>query len=133
MLRFIFLLLILLPCFAFADTYTGEQGVAQMQGDFFTDFWGFFETDVPNFIDRFWAYVTVWAVKFYFEMKLESIKFAWFIAKEILESFQVGSQIASLANALPQDVKAALVDSRFFDGLNIYLNALVTRFILRIV
>ncbi|MFY8351490.1 DUF2523 family protein [Pseudoalteromonas sp. SSM20] len=111
----------------------GEQGAAQMQGNFFTDFWGFFETDVPNFIDRFWSYITVWAVKFYFEMKLESIKFAWFIAKEILESFQVGSQIASAANALPNDVKAALVDCRFFDGLNIYLNALVTRFILRII
>ncbi len=117
----------------FADTYTGEQGAAQMQGDFFTDIWSFFDDDVPSFIDRFWAYITVWGAKFYFEMKLESIKFAWFIAKEILQSFQVGSQIANLASALPNDIKAALIDCRFFDGLNIYLNALVTRFILRIV
>lgn len=117
----------------FAETYTGEQGVAQMSGDFFTDFWKFFDTDIPNFIERAWAFVGVWAVKLYFELKLESIKLAWFIAKEIIESFQVGSQIASLANALPNDIKAALVDSRFFDGLNIYLNALVTRFILRII
>jgi len=131
--RFLLLILLLFPCILLADTYVGEQGAAQMQGDFFSDIWSFFDDDVPSFIDRLWAYIVVWAAKFYFEMKLESIKFAWFIGKEILQSFQVGSQIANLASALPNDVKAALIDCRFFDGLNIYLNALVTRFILRII
>ncbi|ALQ10374.1 DUF2523 domain-containing protein [Pseudoalteromonas sp. SCSIO 43210] len=131
----IFLILICLPFFlmanATATTLTGAQGVVTSAGNFMSDFWDFFDNDVPNFFKRALAYIIEKVVLFKITAQIEAMKLAWSISKSVIESFQVGSKIASAASGLPQDVKAALVDLRLFDGLNIIVQAFIARYVMR--
>ncbi|MDP2563760.1 DUF2523 family protein [Pseudoalteromonas marina] len=134
----IFLILAFSPFFVMATTTTptegalsGAQGAATVAGNFLSDFWDFFDNDVPNFFERALSYVFEKIVLFKINAQIESMKLAWSISKNIIESFQVGSKIASAASGLPQDVKAALVDLRLFDGLNIIVQAFIARYVMR--
>ena len=138
------LIVLFLPLLAIAETsgtdtgtaqgnYEGFEGAAQAMGHFFTDIWTFLDDDVPNFFERALAFTIEKITLMRIAAELEAMKLAWSVSKAILENFQVASKIANAANALPQDVKAALVDMRFFDGLNIIIQALVARYVLRFI
>ena len=140
------LIVLFLPLLAIAETsgtgtdtgtaqgnYEGFEGAAQAMGHFFTDIWTFLDDDVPNFFERALAFIIEKVTLMRIAAELEAMKLAWSVSKAILENFQVASKIANAANALPQDVKAALVDMRFFDGLNIVIQALVARYVLRFI
>lgn len=131
MIKYLFIFLLLTPFFVLADTYQDTAGVAKSLGDYFTDFWDFFDNDVPNFFQRALAYITEKIVLFKINAQIESMKLAWTVAKSIFENFQIGSKLANAASALPQDVKAAIVDMRLFDGLNIVINAYIARYVMR--
>ena len=132
-IKFILLTILFIPFLALANEPSSMAVFAQKAGDFFTDTWAFFDDDVPNFLQRAVIYVTEKAVMFAIELKIEAIKFAWKVAKAVLENFQVSSKIVAAANSLPQDVKAALVDMRFFDGVAIIIQALATKFVMRFI
>ncbi|MEI4549468.1 DUF2523 family protein [Pseudoalteromonas spongiae] len=125
------LIMLFLPLFVLADTYTGEQGVAQMHGDFITDLWSYFESDVPNFIQRMYSYYIEYITIGYIAVKIEMVKLSWSVAERILENYDIASRIIAQADSLPQDVKAMLIDIRFFDGLNFIIQAGVSRFVMR--
>ena len=116
-----------------ADEPTGLANFAQKVGDYFTDIWSFLDDDVPSFFERALAYIVEKWTLMRIAAELEAIKLAWSVAKTILENFQIASKVTSASNALPQDVKAALVDMRFFDGVNIIIQALVARYVLRFI
>lgn len=128
----LFLLIIFFfPLFAFAETYTGDAGSAQMAGDFITDLWTFLESDIPSFIQRTYAYIIEKLTVIQIMLKIETLKLSWSIGGRILENYDIASKIASQADSLPQNVKAMLIDVRFFDGLNFILQAGVARFAMR--
>ncbi|KKK96221.1 hypothetical protein LCGC14_2664920, partial [marine sediment metagenome] len=102
-------------------------------GDFFSDIWSFLDDDVPNFFERMLAYVVEKITLMKIAAQLEALKLAWSVAKTIMENFQLASKVLSAANGLPQDVKAALVDMRFFDGFNIIIQALLARYVMRFI
>lgn len=135
--KIIFICFVFLPFFIFTahalepEQATGAQGAATVASNFISDIWDFFDKDVPEFFQRALAYIIKQVVLFQINAQIEAIKLAWSVSKEILESFQIASKIASTANALPQDVKAALVDLRFFDALNIIVQAFIARYVLR--
>lgn len=132
--KIIYITFIFLPLLVFgvhAEQASGVQGAATVASNFINDIWDFFDKDVPEFFERALAYIIKQVVLFKINAQIESMKLAWSISKEVLESFQIGSKIASTANALPQDVKAALVDLRFFDALNIIAQAFIARYVLR--
>ncbi|MGO2331044.1 MAG: DUF2523 family protein [Pseudoalteromonas nigrifaciens] len=125
------LILFLFPAFVFADNYEGVAGAAKSFGDYVTDFWSFFDDDVPSFFQRATSYVLEKLILMKINFELGSMKLAWTVAKSVMENFQVASKVASAANALPQDVKAALVDMRLFDGVNVIVQAYIARYVLR--
>ncbi|MDN3380980.1 MULTISPECIES: DUF2523 family protein [unclassified Pseudoalteromonas] len=142
------LILLILPCIVLAEAsgtdtgagtgaasgnYEGFEGAAQAMGDFFTDVWTFLDEDLPNFFKRAVAYIIEKIMLMLITIQFESMKLAWSIAESILENFQIASKIASAASGLPQDIKAALVDLRFFDALNIIIQALVARYVMRFI
>ncbi|KZN58413.1 hypothetical protein N474_25525 [Pseudoalteromonas luteoviolacea CPMOR-2] len=114
-----------------ANSYTGFDGWLDMMSDFITDFWAFFDTDIPEFIIRFYAWLIEWVVLASLKLELEMIKFSWLVAKQILENFNVTSQVSSALSALPADVRAAVADMRALDAFNIIINAYVTRYVMR--
>ncbi|MFK3869620.1 DUF2523 family protein [Pseudoalteromonas rhizosphaerae] len=130
----IFILITLfLPFFALAEasTYNGFEGAATAMANFFTDIWTFLDDDVPNFFERMILYVIEKITLIRIAAELEGLKLSWSVAKAVMENFQLASKVLSAANGLPQDVKAALVDMRFFDGLNIIIQALLARYVMR--
>ena len=127
----ILLIFFLLPLFTFADTYESAAGAAKSFGDYITDFWDFFDNDVPSFFDRALAFIVEKVTLIRITMEIQTMKLAWTTAKAIMENFQIASKLASAISVLPQDVKGALVDLRILDGVNIVLQAYVARYVLR--
>jgi len=120
------------PFVAFADTYKDAAGTSQMIADSFSAFWSFLYEDTPDFFQRIFNYVYeyVVSIKIYF-IKMAVIA-SWKIGKEMIESFQIMSLITSNISALSPDVRQAFVDMRLFDGINLLIQAHVTKFILRL-
>lgn len=127
---FFFFFLFLIPFFAISDTYQDAAGTSQMIADSFNDLWTYFFDDVPNLLQKFFAWLIVWLVKAKIYIQLETIKFSWGVAKVIISDLQIMSQITAQINLLPQDVRQILVDMRLFDGVNLLLTAYVTRFVM---
>ncbi|WP_462174333.1 DUF2523 family protein [Pseudoalteromonas xiamenensis] len=126
------LFFILFAPLALADDYsTTLVGILKWGNDFLTDFWEMFDSDIPDMITRFFAWLIEYATLIKLKIEFETVKFSWQVAREIIENFQVGSRIASAASSLPKDVQAALVDMRAFDALNVVIQALTTRYVMR--
>ncbi|MBQ4811296.1 DUF2523 domain-containing protein [Pseudoalteromonas luteoviolacea] len=138
MKRYIFvcsciIILMLYMSTATATQYSGFDGWMDLISDFITDFWEFFDTDLPELVKRFFVWVVQWFILLKLKIELQSIQFAWFIGKQILENFNIGSRIVSAASALPLDMQSALLDMRLFDALNIILNAHISRYVMRFI
>jgi hypothetical protein len=63
---------------------SGLQGFAQSILDFFSDFWEAITEGIPNLLQRLAAWAFEAAVFLKFLLYLESIKFAWGVAKLVL-------------------------------------------------
>jgi len=132
MKRLFFIFVIFLPFLAVGDTYKDAAGASQMVADSFGDIFDFFFDDVPSLLQRATAFVIVWLVKAKLYMQLEFIQFSWGVAKVMLANLNIMSQITAQMSLLPVDVRQALVDMRFFDGVNLLLNAYVTKFVMNV-
>ena len=116
-----------------AQSGQGIQAAADVASNFIEDIWSFFDDDLPDFFKRALVYILEKITLFKISAQIEAMKLAWSVSKSVIESFQIGSKLASAASALPQDVKGALVDMRLFDGLNIIIQAFIARYILRFI
>ena len=130
MKKLIFVLFVFVPFFAFAETYSDTGGFFQMIGDFFNNIWDFFLVDIPELIKRALAYFIVWYSKAKIYALYELMKFSWDVAEIIIEDLGIMSQIAAQMSLLPPDVRQAFVDMRLFDGINLLLNAYMTKFVM---
>lgn len=139
-----FFLLVAVPFVVFGDDSGTETANAASSGtglfDFFSVASGFFDdiytavtVDAPSAFQRFLASVIEWATIIWLKMQIESIQFAWGVAKVILEDLQFGSSLNSVLSALPNDVKAFLAIIRFPDCIEILAGAHVTRFVMSII
>lgn len=130
---FIFIVFLFVSFFTFSEeqTYSGIGGASQLVADYITDTWSFFYSDVPDLIERSFAFFVVWAVKIKLFLYKEGLAFSWGIARAIIQDLQIMSQITAHISLLSPDVRQALVDMRFFDAINIVIHAVVTRFVMR--
>jgi|GEM_PF-3056176 len=78
-----------------------------------------------------------WAVKkavtWWYEVKLSALKRGWTLAKGLLQDLNVFGALASAWNAIPGDALAFLTFLGIPQALNIIINAVVTKFVLRFV
>lgn len=125
--------MLFIPSLAFANipVYEGISGLAEAIGNFFTDIWNFLLADLPSFFNRAMQWFFLELSLFMINAEIESIKFAWSIAKSVMEGFQISSKITAASSALPPDVQAAVVDMRLFDAVNIIIQAYISRYVLR--
>ncbi|WP_281556537.1 DUF2523 family protein [Thalassomonas sp. RHCl1] len=126
--------LLLLPALVYANTQTYQDaaGTSQMLADSIGDFWTYLFTDTPNMLHRFAAWLLEYWVQLKLYVYLELMKFSWGVAKVIIEDLSIMSQITAQMSLLPIDVRQAFVDMRLFDGINLILNAYVTKFVMRL-
>lgn len=114
-----------------ADPVSGIQDFAQGVLDFGSDFFYAITEGVPSMLVRLGAWAFEAAIYLKFMLYLESIKFAWSVAKLVLEDLSISSTLSSFFSGLPPTARAILVDIRFPDAVNVILNAFVTRAVLR--
>lgn len=126
----LFFIFLFVPFLAIADTYTDIGGASQMVADSFTEMWDYLFDDVPSMLERSTAWFVVWSVKAKLYAYLELMKFSWGVAKIIIADLNIMSQITSQMSALPVDVRQAFVDMRLFDGINLLLQAYMTKFVM---
>lgn len=126
------LILLLTPYLVFAQEYKDVAGTSQMLADEIADYWTYVFDDIPTMLERFWAWLIVWLVKVKIYTQIELMKFSWNVAKVIIADLNIMSQITANMSLLPQDVRQAFVDMRLFDGINLILNAYVTKFVMRL-
>jgi len=133
MKNIIFCLFLFLPFMALGDTYQDAGGASQMVADSFGEMWDFFFDDVPSMLQRLTGWLIVWVVKAKLYFQLEIIQYSWGVAKVIIADLNIMSQITAQMSLLPQDVRQACVDMRFFDGMNLLLNAYMTKFVMNFI
>jgi hypothetical protein len=127
----LFIVLLFIPLFVFSETYEDVAGSSQMVADSFGELWTFFFDDVPSLFQRFFTFVYEYAFKLKLYITELTLKASWAIAKQIIESFQIMSLITANITALSPDLRQVLIDMRLFDGINLLIQAQVTRFVLR--
>jgi len=82
-----------------------------------------------DFIVQAYAYVIIRIMAFKFYMMKVSLEFSFAIAKEIIQQLNITAEINKVLNLLPSDVLQQLHFFNVIAGLNLLLNAAVTRFV----
>lgn len=131
-MRALFFVVLMLPAMAYAQE-SGLGAFFSGANQFFSDISDFFMHDTPSMIQRAFAYLLEWGAYLKFYVQYESMKFAWGVAKLILEDLAFGTQLQQLLTPLPQDVKATLASFRVMDAIEILITAHVTRYVMDLV
>lgn len=116
-----------------AETVKGITGFFSKTTGFFEDTWTFMTVETPSAIQRFFAWVIIWGVKFWIVTQIEIIQFSWGVAKVILEDLALGTNLNAVLSSLPPDLKAFCVQARVLDAVEVLFTAHVTRFVMNIV
>lgn len=127
----LFTLFFIFSSSSYAGIYQDIAGAAQMVSDSFNEVYTFFFNDIPSLAQRFFAWFIVWFVKAQLFLKLKLMTFAWGVAQVIISDLNIMSEITSQVSSLPQDIRQAIVDMRLLDGMNLLLNAYVTKFVMK--
>lgn len=96
----------------------------------FQAIYDFITVDIYNVITDSVAYIilklTVWRMEF----EIAFIKFSWDVASQIISDLQITQKINQHINLLPADVVAKLHFFNVTTGINLMLNAYVTRYVM---
>lgn len=118
--------LMLFPAIAMAD----DSSFLDYIGNRLNDIHYTVTEEVPGLFHRF----TAWGIEFYtlcvITAKLEMLKFAYLVAKQITTDINLSGYLLSSISQLPSSVKWALEQLNFVNGLNLIINAYITRFVL---
>ena len=129
---YIAIVIILLTSFsAVAADSGGITGFAQDVINYFSDFWKAITDGIPSLFQRMAAWAIEAALLIQFYLYFEGMKFAWGVAKIILDDLSISSTLASFFGVLPSTTRAILIDIRIPDAINVILNAFVTRAVMR--
>jgi len=120
------LCLIFVPALAMAD----DSSFLDYIGNRLNDIHYTVTEEVPGLFHRF----TAWGIEFYtlcvITAKLEMLKFAYLVAKQITTDINLSGYLLSSISQLPSSVKWALEQLNFVNGLNLIINAYITRFVM---
>ena len=129
----VFLFIVFITLFS-SSAYAESGGIASFAQNvinYFADFWLVITEGVPSLFVRIGAWIFEAAIYLQLLLYFESIKFAWSVAKLVLEDLSISSTLGTFFSALPPTVRAILIDIRIPDAINVILNAFVTRAVLR--
>ncbi|PJG58828.1 DUF2523 family protein [Aeromonas cavernicola] len=128
-MRNITLLLLLIPSLALA---ADDTSFLDYVGSKLNDLHFAVTQEVPNMFHRFVA----WGIEYYtlavITVKLETIKFAYLVAKQIAIDINISGYLVSSISQMPNGVRWALQELGFANGLNLLINAYITRFVMNI-
>lgn len=98
---------------------------------FFNDILTWLSTGIYDFVVEAYAWIIIKVTTFKFGFMLTMLEFYWGVAKEILQQLNISQEITSALSSLPQGTVEKLNFFNVINGINLILNAFVTRFVLR--
>jgi hypothetical protein len=125
-MRYFIVVFLMFPSFVMA----GDFAFIDVIGSIWESIWIFISVDIPAFIERVTAYIIKFIVLLKFNMLIHSTEFAYSIAVEVLESLNMTQIVNQSIGRLDSDIVQTLADIRFFDAVQLIIEAFVTRFIL---
>jgi len=99
--------------------------------EFFNEMYTWITSGIYDFAVEFWAWVIIKITYIRIQWAIASIEFSWNIAREIMTQLNISSEMQSALNQLPPDIVDKLNFFNVINGLNLVLNAAVTRFVMR--
>jgi hypothetical protein len=101
--------------------------------EFFNEMYAFITSGIYDFVVEVYAWLIIKITAFQLQAAMASIEFAWDIAREIITQLNISSEMQSALSQLPPDIVDKLNFFNVINGLNLMLNALVTRFVMRFI
>lgn len=124
------LFFILFIVFYSASSFSAGFGFLDYASGFFNSIWLFFTVDVPNFILNIFLYILEYAILLKINSLIFFTEFAFSLSVSFLDSINLVDILNSSISQLDSDILQTLVDVRFFDGVQLIIEAFVARFIL---
>lgn len=101
--------------------------------EFFNEMYTWITSGIYDFVVEVYAWVIIKIAGFQLKATMASITFAWDIAREIITQLNISSEMQAALNRLPPEVVDKLNFFNVINGLNLLLNAFVTRFVMRFI
>jgi len=128
MRNLLFILIMLIPSIALAD----DGSFLDYVGNRINDLHYTITQEIPSVFHRFVA----WGIEYYtlavITVKLQTIEFAYLVAKQIATDINISAYLVSSISQMPSGVRWALQELGFANGLNLLINAYITRFVMNI-
>jgi hypothetical protein len=117
--------------FAAGDDWTFGSIFSQIDS-FFTIAIDFFSVDIPDFIDRLFAYLVEFIIYMKVTILIYSVESAFSVAKLILADVGFIQLVEKFAGNLPADIRNAAVELKIFQAFNLIVEAYLARFVLAV-
>ncbi|ASI23393.1 TPA: DUF2523 domain-containing protein [Aeromonas salmonicida] len=128
MRNLLFILIMFIPSIALAD----DGSFLDYVGNRINDIHYTITQEIPSVFHRFVA----WGIEYYslavITVKLQTIEFAYLVAKQIATDINISAYLVSSISQMPSGVRWALQELGFANGLNLLINAYITRFVMNI-
>lgn len=135
-MKYLFIILLFFPVVTFAAAPGAGQDWSfgaffSSVYEFFSDVHDFFFTEVPGLFERAYAYFFEYYILLKIKAMIWSIDFSVGVAKVILSDIGLVSALQNAFDALPQNLYAAFTQLGIPRALNMILEAVITRFVMR--
>lgn len=88
---------------------------------------------IYDFSDSWFTEAAVWAATVYLKIKITMLVFAWGVAGTLIDSLAISELLNIAFAALDSRVLQLLTYFKIIDGINLILNAYLTRYLMNMV
>jgi hypothetical protein len=132
------ILILFLLVFLSFDVYAEENstGFFAIFGaieNFFIDIFIFITVVIPEKITEFIFWFKLFIAYMQFSLMLDTLRFSHDVALTLIDSLNINDVIDVAISKVPSDIRQAAIEMRFFEALNLIVEALITRFLYSII
>ena len=101
--------------------------------EFFNEILTWIGTGIYEFATETFAWIIIKVMIFKIESQIFLMGYAWDVAKEILSQLNISEEIKSALSALPTQTVEHLNFFNIINGINLIINAFMTKFVMRFI
>lgn len=99
--------------------------------EFLSEILTFITSGIYDFCVEAYAWIIIKVTVYKVEGMLFAMKYSWEVAREIMTQLNISQEITSALSALPPETIDHLNFFNVINGINLMLNAFITRFVMR--
>jgi Protein of unknown function (DUF2523) len=92
----------------------------------------FFHEDIFRLLEDFVKWLLEWLIVIFNKFKIFALNLMWAIAKPLISSLSLSSQLQNYADLIPSNLQIFLALFKIPESLTILISAYLTRFIIKI-